>query len=118
MHQIKVIAFESPRLLRIIHLEFHVRWYPLWLDRAQVRADYFCVRVFVCAVDGPDSGPRADVEDCGWFFCGGGEGGLVEFVGHGEAEGVVLQVHALLFCFVVGEDVAAFFGCWLVLHVA
>ena len=52
-------------------------------------------------VHGPDASASADVED----GLRGGDGGVEELVADGEADGVIHDVNAVLFVFIVGEEV-------------
>jgi hypothetical protein len=63
--------------------------------------------VLIGEVNGPDSGTGADIETASRTV----ERGEVKLVGVGDAQKVVLQVEAVGFALIVGEDVFPVFVC-------
>lgn len=93
-----------PRVLDVVDDERDVGRDEVGLDRAEVDARDVRLGVVVGEVDGPRARAAADVEDVVELL---GEGRELQAAVEGQGEEVVLQVEAVFFAFVVGEEVGA-----------
>jgi hypothetical protein len=95
--EIELFISKLPALFEIIDVEFQIRWHKAGLDGGKICPNDSCTRMFVSEFNRPDAGSGADVEDPLRL----GDRSSIQRATQAEAVDVVLEVKAILLCFVV-----------------